>query len=152
MNKKMELVSIGVIRSPYKTPADAPRQGRLSATPSKIEIWEEFVPGVGDLGGSSHIFVLYWLDRANRNMLSATPPGTTGKRPVFSTRSPHRPNPIGIAVASVEKIERNIITVVGLDALDGTPVLDIKPYSQGIDSIPEARGSFRGLDRSESTS
>ena len=152
MNKQMELVSIGVIRSPYHTPAEAPRQGRLSSTPSKIEICEEFAAGVGDLGGSSHIFVLYWLDRANRNTLSATPPGTTGTRPVFSTRSPHRPNPIGIAVARVEKIEKNIITVVGLDALDGTPVLDIKPYSPGIDSIPEARGSFRGLDRSESTS
>jgi len=148
MNKKMELVSIGIIRSPYHTPADAPRQGRLSSIPSKIEIFEEFVAGVGDLGGFSHIFVLYWLDRADRNTLSATPPGTTGTRPVFTTRSPHRPNPIGIAVARVVGIEGNIITVTGLDALDGTPVLDIKPYSPGIDSIPEAKDSFRGPGRS----
>ncbi|HOP67314.1 MAG: tRNA (N6-threonylcarbamoyladenosine(37)-N6)-methyltransferase TrmO [Methanoregulaceae archaeon] len=149
MTERMELVSIGVIRSPYKTPADAPRQGRLSGALSKIEIEEEYMAGVGDLEVSRHIIVLYWLDRANRDTLSATPPGTSRKRPVFQTRSPHRPNPIGLAVARVEKREGNTLTVTGLDALDGTPVLDIKPYSPGIDSIPDAKEEFLLSDRPE---
>ena len=150
MVQKMELVAIGVIRSPYKTSADAPRQGRLSSALSTIEIGEEYMAGVGDLEISRHIFVLYWLDRANRNTLSATPPGTSRKRPVFQTRSPHRPNPIGLAVARVERRVGNTITVTGLDALDGTPVLDIKPYSPGIDSIPDAKEGFFPADRPES--
>ncbi|MBP1927584.1 tRNA-Thr(GGU) m(6)t(6)A37 methyltransferase TsaA [Methanolinea mesophila] len=127
---------IGVVRSPYHSMRDAPRQGRLSpGVLSKIAIFEEFRPGVGDLGGVRHIIVLYWLDRAERDLLHATPPGTTTEKPVFATRSPNRPNPIGLCVVEVMKISEGCITVAGLDALDMTPVLDIKPYSPGIDAI-----------------
>jgi len=138
----MELVSIGVIRSPYLNRGDAPRQGRLENTVSEIHIFDPYKAGVGEPGSCSHIFVLYWLDRARRDLLTATPPGTGRERPVFSTRSPNRPNPIGIGIATVKEVRNGVITVAGLDALDGTPVLDIKPYSPAIDCIPDATNEF----------
>ena len=128
---------IGVVRSPYRTMKDAPRQGRLAPeVVSKIAIFGPFREGVGDLGGARHIIVLYWLDRAKRDIMFATPPGSSERKPVFSTRSPNRPNPIGLCVVEVRGISDGCIEVAGLDAIDQTPVLDIKPYSPGIDSIP----------------
>ena len=125
---------IGVVRSPYRTKNDAPRQGRLAPeVESKIEIFEPFRKGLGNLGEGRYIIVLYWLDQAQRDTLVATPPGTTGEKPVFSTRSPNRPNPIGLCVVEVRDVRDGCITVAGLDAVDRTPVLDIKPYSPGID-------------------
>ncbi|MEA2035518.1 MAG: tRNA (N6-threonylcarbamoyladenosine(37)-N6)-methyltransferase TrmO [Euryarchaeota archaeon] len=142
----MELKKIGEIHSPYKTNGDAPRQGRLKDTPVEIIIANEYLPGLKDLEHCTHIFVLYWLDRADRNLLSATPPGMTSPKGVFATRSPHRPNPIGLGIADLVKIEGNILHVKGLDALDRTPVLDIKPYAKGIDCIPNAKdGIFDNL-------
>jgi tRNA-Thr(GGU) m(6)t(6)A37 methyltransferase TsaA len=139
MQEKIELVAIGVIRSPYQNRGDAPRQGRLENTVSEIHIHEPYKAGVGEKGSCSHIFVLYWLDRSRRDILTATPPGTGRERPVFSTRSPDRPNPIGIGIATIIDMRNGVITVTGLDALDGTPVLDIKPYSPSIDCIPDAK-------------
>lgn len=131
----MELVQIGVIRSPYKRHGDAPRQGRLGAVESEIEVFPEYVAGLADVERCSHLIVLYWLDRAERAMLLATPPGQTALRGVFSTRSPNRPNPIGFGVVDLLGIEGGTLRVRGLDALDGTPLLDIKPYSSEVDAI-----------------
>lgn len=134
----MELTPIGVIHSPYRVKGDAPRQGRLRDTTATIEIFEEYAPGLRDVEKCTHLFVLYWLDRANRALLSATPPGTTGSRGVFATRSPHRPNPIGLGIVNLLGMDGSTLTVQGLDAIDGTPVLDIKPYVSSIDCIPGA--------------
>jgi len=133
----MDVISIGIIHSSYKERGDAPRQGRLGMAESRIVIEERFLPGLREIEKCSHIFVLYWLDRADRSLLEATPPGTTGSKGVFATRSPHRPNPIGLGIANLVKVEGKTLTVRGLDAFDGTPVLDIKPYSR-LDSVPEA--------------
>jgi tRNA (adenine37-N6)-methyltransferase len=84
---------------------------------------------------STHLIVLYWLDRADRTLLRATPPGQTEERGVFSIRSPVRPNPIGFAVVDLIRMEDTRLTVRGLDALDMTPVLDIKAYSPELDCI-----------------
>jgi tRNA-Thr(GGU) m(6)t(6)A37 methyltransferase TsaA len=134
----MELTPIGVVRSPYRVAGDAPRQGRLRETVAEIEIFGDYAPGLRDVERCTHLFVLYWLDRADRSLLSATPPGTTGSRGVFATRSPHRPNPVGIGIVNLLGVEGAVLTVRGLDALDGTPVLDIKPYVSSLDCIPEA--------------
>jgi tRNA-Thr(GGU) m(6)t(6)A37 methyltransferase TsaA len=134
----IELRPIGVIRSPFRVPGDAPRQGRLSDAAAIIEIFEEFAPGLRSIEGCTHLFVLYWLDRADRTALSATPPGTTGSRGVFATRSPHRPNPVAIGIVDLLGVKGRTLTVRGLDALDGTPLIDIKPYSASIDAIPAA--------------
>jgi tRNA-Thr(GGU) m(6)t(6)A37 methyltransferase TsaA len=134
----MELTPIGVIHSPYRAAGDAPRQGRLRDTVAEIEIFDLYAPGLRDVEKCTHLFVLYWLDRADRTLLSATPPGTTGSRGVFSTRSPHRPNPIGLGIVNLLGMDGPLLTVRGLDALDGTPVLDLKPYVSSLDCIPDA--------------
>lgn len=132
-----EIVPIGTIHSPYKTQKEAPRQGRLSAVESVIEIYDPYAPGLRDIEQDRHFVVLYWLDRADRTALKATPPHTGREQGVFSTRSPHRPNPVGLAVVDLVRREGNRLVVRGLDALDKTPVVDIKCYSPGIDCIPE---------------
>jgi formylmethanofuran dehydrogenase subunit E len=132
-----EILPIGTIHSPYKIPEDAPRQGRFSDADSVIEIYEPYVPGLRDVERGKHLVVLYWLDRADRTALAATPPHTGIEHGVFATRSPHRPNPIGLSVVDLVRRENNRLVVRGLDALDKTPVVDIKWYSSGLDCIPE---------------
>ncbi|HDR73880.1 MAG TPA: tRNA (N6-threonylcarbamoyladenosine(37)-N6)-methyltransferase TrmO [Methanoculleus sp.] len=134
----IELAPIGVIRSPYRVQGDAPRQGRLRDTTATIEIFEEYAPGLRDVEHCTHLFVLYWLDRADRTLLSATPPGAGESRGVFATRSPNRPNPIGLGIVNLLGMEGSTLTVQGLDALDGTPVLDLKPYVSSLDCISGA--------------
>jgi tRNA-Thr(GGU) m(6)t(6)A37 methyltransferase TsaA len=137
----MEIRPIGIIRSPYRVFQDAPRQGRLSETISSIEIFEEYAPGLTHIEQNNYLFVLYWLDRADRTALFATPPGEERARGVFATRSPHRPNPIAIGVVDLLGIDGRRLTVRGLDALDGTPLLDLKPYSPSLDSIHAEPGA-----------
>jgi len=133
-----EIYPIGVVNSPYKNQGDAPRQGRYKQDEEMvIEIFEEYKDGLGDFSGISHLIVLLWFDRADRNRLSDTPPGS-GKRATFCIRTPNRPNPIGFDIGKIVKVSGRKITVSGLDALDGTPVIDIKPYVPSIDSIPDA--------------
>lgn len=135
---QMELVPIGYVRSPYRERKDAPRQGRLSDTVSEIVIGEKYVPGLRDLDQNKHIFVLSWFDRSDRTALTAIPPHTGIEHGVFATRSPDRPNPIGLSVVDLLGIEGNVLRVRGLDALDGTPVVDIKVYSPDIDCVKKA--------------
>jgi len=132
----IELRPVGTIHSPYRRPGDAPRQGRLLGRVSTIEIFKEYEDALPGVERFSHLIVLYWLDRADRDRLWATPPGETEPRGVFSTRSPHRPNPIGLAVTKLIARRDLLLDVLWLDALDGTPVVDIKPYSPSIDTVP----------------
>jgi tRNA (adenine37-N6)-methyltransferase len=133
----LEIVPIGVIRSPYRVEGDAPHQGRPSPTTSEIEIFPEYADGLRDIAERPHLIVLYWLDRAERGTLMAVPPYSKKEHGVFATRSPDRPNPIGLAVVDLLSIDGARLTVRGLDAFDGTPVLDIKPYSPEIDCVKE---------------
>jgi tRNA (adenine37-N6)-methyltransferase len=128
-----EIQPIGYVRSPYKEKKDAPRQGRLSDTVSEIIIDEKYLPGLDDVERKSHLIVLSWFDRADRTLLRATPPHEKIERGVFATRSPNRPNPVAFSVVDLIGCTGNILRVRGLDALDGTPVVDIKPYSPDID-------------------
>lgn len=140
----MECVPIGLIRSPYRERGDAPRQGRLAADVlAEVHVFDEYVPGLEGIERSSHLIVLYWLDRAERGHLFAKPPGETRTRGVFSTRSPARPNPIGFGIVDLIGRDGGVLQVRGLDALDATPVLDIKPYSPEIDCIHEATGGWQ---------
>jgi tRNA-Thr(GGU) m(6)t(6)A37 methyltransferase TsaA len=133
----MNLVPIGVVHAPYRNPGDAPRQGRLSDLSSEIEIFPAYARGLECIERYSHLFILYWMDRANRNALSATPPGTHTERGVFATRSPHRPNPVGIGVVDLLDVSGRTLLVRGLDALDGSPVLDVKPYVPSLDAVTD---------------
>jgi len=124
---------IGYVSSPYKEKGDAPRQGRLTDTEAVIVIDEHYLPALFRVEEKKHLFVLCWFDRADRTALRTKPPHNPVEHGVFATRSPNRPNPISLSLVDVVDITGNTIRVRGLEALDGTPVLDIKPYSREID-------------------
>jgi tRNA-Thr(GGU) m(6)t(6)A37 methyltransferase TsaA len=134
----MELVPMGVIHSPYKERGQAPRQGRLSDNEITLEIHPQFAAALKNVTRCSHLLVLYWGDRANRETLQSRTPFSEVPVGVFSSRSPNRPNPIAFCVADVIRQEENCLIVRGVDALDGSPLLDIKAYAPAIDCIPQA--------------
>ncbi len=129
----LELYPIGFVRSPYKVRGDAPRQGRLSDSVSEIVIDEQYRPALWQIECQKHLWVLCWFDRADRTRLRATPPGATSEKGVFAIRSPDRPNPVSLCMVDLLSVNNGILTVRGLDAFDGTPVIDIKVYSATID-------------------
>jgi tRNA-Thr(GGU) m(6)t(6)A37 methyltransferase TsaA len=129
---------IGFVQSPYKETSQIPRGlGARHVTEGVLEILREFEPGLTDIEGFSHLYVLWAFDRADGFDLIAHPP-TDEKRPhgVFSTRSPRRPNPIALTVVELLGRTGTSLRVRGIDMLDGTSVLDIKPY---LSSIPEEK-------------
>jgi len=137
--KTWEVKPIGIIRTPYKRLEDAPYQGRFSKDICEIEVFKEYEEGLKDVETCTHLIILYWLDRARRDVLIACPPHDRKIHGVFATRSPNRPNPIGFSV--VELIERkgNVLKIKGIDAIDGTPLIDIKPYFPEIDAVTDAK-------------
>jgi tRNA-Thr(GGU) m(6)t(6)A37 methyltransferase TsaA len=133
---------IGFIHSPYHESSAIPKGlGAQHDAEGIIELLREFEPGLADIDGFSHLFVLWEFDRADGFDLIAHPP-TDEKRPhgVFSTRSPRRPNPIGLTVVELLRREGSSLRVRGVDMLDGTPVLDIKPYLSSIPAEKVRRG------------
>jgi L-fuculose-phosphate aldolase len=125
---KIVLEPIGVIRSPIADPADAPRQGSESAVRGKLVVDEKYKDAFLGLERGRKIEILYWMHLADRDVFQVHPRHdvTRPMRGVFTTRSPERPNPISIGTVEVVGIEGTIIEVEGLDAVDGTPLLDIK--------------------------
>lgn len=130
----IELYPVGHVRSPYRQREDAPRQGRLSETVSEIVIDPPYLPGLFRIGEKKHLIVLCWFDRADRTVLRVTPPHNPVEHGVFATRSPDRPNPVALSVVELIEANGSVLRVRGLDALDGTPVIDIKPYAAEIDA------------------
>ena len=94
--------------------------------------------GLSGLETVSHVVVLYWMDRARRDLVVQAPRHYAERRGTFALRSPVRPNPIAVSVARLVRIEGNRLTVVGLDCVDDTPLLDLKPYFASTDSVPDA--------------
>jgi tRNA (adenine37-N6)-methyltransferase len=137
--KLMTLKPVGIISSPFKETFQTPRQGRHAHQISQITIFKEYLDALDGIERHKYIIVLYWLDRAERDLLKVIPAGKTKKRGVFSTRAPARPNPIAFSIAeiiSVDKTKSQVkITVKGLEALDGSILVDIKPYAKEIDCI-----------------
>ena len=134
------LHAIGIIHSPYKKPSDVPWNKKDHI--SEIELNQQLASGLKDIEGFSHIHILYWLDQSKGYSLIVQPPWDTKPHGLFATRSPHRPNPIGYAV--VELIQRNdtLLQVKGLDAIEGTPVLDIKPFIAKSDCKHHAKSGW----------
>lgn len=125
---------IGFIRSPYKDTASIPRGlGTSHDAQGSIEILRQFEPGLADIEGFSHLFVLWEFDRVDGFDLTGRPPADDRDHGVFATRSPRRPNPIGLTVVELLAHDGSTLRVRSVDMLDGTPVLDIKPY---LSSIP----------------
>jgi tRNA (adenine37-N6)-methyltransferase len=143
---------IGVVRSVLKDPKDAPKQGALTGQEAEIVVDPAYLPALEGLerrvapagkavfGDSAHrkdgkIIVICWMQRADRGRLKVHPQGQEElpERGVFSTRSPHRPNPVSLHTVTLLSIEGNVLRVRGMDAIDGTPVVDIKSHSLELD-------------------
>jgi tRNA-Thr(GGU) m(6)t(6)A37 methyltransferase TsaA len=140
---------IGFIRSPYRETSAIPKGiGAKHDAEGVIELLREYEPGLMDIDGFSHLYVLWQFDRADGFDLVAHPP-TDEKRPhgVFSTRSPRRPNPIGLTVVELLGRDGPSLRVRGVDMLDGTPVLDIKPYLSSIPAEKIKRGWLSEAER-----
>jgi tRNA-Thr(GGU) m(6)t(6)A37 methyltransferase TsaA len=137
---KITYQPIGLIRSPFKNLASMPIQPVSSSNrPGKIEIYPRFVEGLKDLDGFSHLILLYHLHKARSMSLIVTPFLDSVPRGIFATRAPSRPNPIGLSVVNLNRIEGSILYVEDLDVLDGTPLLDLKPYVPEFDHRPDVR-------------
>jgi len=125
---------IGRIRTPYNDTKQIPKGlGAKHDAEGVLEIFPQFAAGLTDVEGFSHLFVLWVFDRSNGFDLVGTPPIDQRPHGVFATRSPRRPNPIGLTVVELLRREGGSVHVRGVDMLDGTPILDIKPY---LSSVP----------------
>ena len=133
------LYYIGRIRTPWKRREDCPKNPRETDAACTIELDVRWVGGLAGLDSVSHVVVLYWMDQARRDLVLQAPHHYTERRGTFALRSPVRPNPIAVSVARLLRIDGNTLTVVGLDCVDGTPLLDIKPYFSTTDSVPGAQ-------------
>ena len=130
---------IGTIRTPWKERKDCPKNARESDALCTIELEERYVPGLKDVASCSHLVLLYWMDRSPRNLVLQTPAHYGEQRGTFALRSPARPNPIAMSVVKLHRLEGQKLMVSGLDCLDGTPLIDIKPYFASTDSVPDAQ-------------
>lgn len=129
-NQIIQFRRIGTVFSPHQNTADMPRQPKFAkGIQGTVVIEPEFVEGLRDLDGFSHIYLICYLHQVKEYNLSAHPPMDNKSHGVFASRSPYRPNPISLSVVKLISIEENILTIENVDVLDGTPVLDIKPYS-----------------------
>ncbi len=132
------LYFIGRIHTPWRRREDCPKNPRETDAVCVIELDPRWLAGLQGLDSVSHIVVLYWMHEARRDLVLQAPHHYSQRRGTFALRSPLRPNPIAVSVARLVRIDGNKLSVVGLDCLDGTPLLDIKPYFASTDSVPDA--------------
>jgi len=153
--QKMDITyqPIGIIKTPFRTIGGMPIQpAGAKRVRGSVVVFPEFSEGLRDLDGFSHIILLYHFHRANKTKLVVTPFMDTQPRGIFSTRAPSRPNPIGLSIVKLIGIEGNTLHIENVDTLDGTPLLDIKPYVPEFDHFPvetigwlqRARGEVKG--------
>ena len=128
----LKLKPIGVIHSPYHV-GQAPYQGCGREEIGEVEVFEQFAEGLKDIEGFSHIVLIYWLHKSRGYSLMVRTPWDTTPHGLFTTRSPNRPCPLGLSVVRLVARKGNTLKVKGLDAIDGTPLLDIKPYVPTVD-------------------
>ena len=130
----ISLQPVGVIHSDHTEQDNTPIQGVFNPSIGHIEIFDEYAPGLADLDAFSHIYALYYFDRATgRNVVQKPFLDGDRERGIFAIRHFNRPNPIGLSILELLSIEENMLTVSGVDILDGTPLLDIKPYVRQFD-------------------
>jgi len=145
---KIEYNPIGIVHSDFKDLKGMPNQpSQAKGTVGVVEVFPQFQEGLKDLDGFSHIILLCHFHKVIEYQLSIFPSSETKLRGLFSTRSPRRPNPIGFSVVQLDKIQENRLIIADLDILNGTPVLDIKPYFREFDSEKEIKtGWFKKIE------
>jgi len=135
---------IGVVRSEHREAEKTPIQPVYAkGCKGCVEIFPEFAEGLRDLEGFSHIYLIYHFHQSRQVKLRVKPFLQDVDRGIFSTRAPFRPNPIGLSVVELKKIEGNVLHVEGVDILDGTPLLDIKPYTEKFDRFDIRRSGWQ---------
>jgi len=125
---KLEITPIGILHTSYKTISDMPIQPLAAKEEAYIELFPEYVEGLKDIEGFSHLTLLYHFHKVEGHNLVVTPFMDTEAHGIFATRSPKRPNAIGLSTVKLEKVEGNILHIAQADMLDGSPLLDIKPF------------------------
>ena len=141
------LYFIGRIHTPWKERKDCPKNARESEAVCTVDVDPRWRDGLKDVETCSHLVLLYWMDKSPRNLVLQVPGHYGVQRGTFALRSPARPNPIAMSVVKLLRVEGNRLSVVGLDCLDGTPLIDIKPYFASTDSVPERRGGLAQAPR-----
>jgi tRNA-Thr(GGU) m(6)t(6)A37 methyltransferase TsaA len=132
------LYFIGRIRTPFKTKGECPKNIAESTAEGLVEMDPRYAGGLAELQLYSHAWLVYWMDRARRDLALQVPAHLARARGTFALRSPVRPNPIAMAAVELISVEGPTLRVRNVDCIDGTPLLDIKPYFASIDSIPSA--------------
>ena len=146
----IELEPIGIIHTPFAEPKGMPIQpAGATGIRGTIEVFDEFHAGLKDLDGFSHIILIYHFHRSHGFNLHVVPFMDSQPRGLFATRAPKRPNPIGISVVQLDRIETGVLYIQNPDVLDGTPLLDIKPYVPEFDSPSNFRTGW--LDQARKT-
>jgi len=136
----MEFKPIGIIHSPFKKLEGMPIQPpAATGTKGTVEVFEEYHAGLKDLDGFSYIILLYQFHKSEGFNMEVVPFMDHRSRGLFATRAPKRPNPIGLSVVQLDRVEKGFLYVQNVDILDGTPLLDIKPYVPEFDSYAEVR-------------
>ncbi len=142
MSRELVVRPIGFVHSPFNEKVEAPRQAVMNDTPGQVELLPEYRDCLSDLEGFDRIWLLFWFDRAEGWRPKVQPPRSDEKRGVFATRSPHRPNPIGLSAVRLERVEGLTLHIRDLDLVEGTPVLDIKPYIPYADAFPDVSAGW----------
>ena len=139
----MNVEPIGVIHTPFTTAAGTPIQPALARwAEGRVEVFPQFQPALKDVDGFERIWLVYWFDRASEPRLQVVPFLDDVERGVFATRAPCRPNPIGLSAVRLVRIDDNVLHVSDVDILDGTPLLDIKPYAPRFDHFDVRRSGW----------
>ena len=135
--------SIGTIHTPFKEPRGMPIQpSRDGGTEATVEVLPELAKGLTDLEGFSHLILIYHFHRCHGYETMVTPYLDTREHGVFATRAPRRPNALGLSVVALRRVEGNVLHVEGVDIVDGTPLLDIKPFVPSFDAVQECRAGW----------
>lgn len=143
MKKEIKLNPIGIIHTPYKESKGIPIQGKFeNGVSGQAELFPEYLQGLKDIEGFSHLILIYFFNRSKDANLIGKPFLEDIEHGIFAIRSPHRPNHIGFSIVKLEKIIDNIITFFEVDILDGTPLLDIKPYVSYFDSRENVKNGW----------
>jgi tRNA-Thr(GGU) m(6)t(6)A37 methyltransferase TsaA len=129
---------VGRIHTPWQRREECPKNARESDAVCTIEVDPRYAAALKDIETSSHLLVLYWMDKARRDLVLQAPRHYDTQRGTFALRSPVRPNPIAASVVKLVGVDGSRLSVIGLDCLNGTPLIDIKPYFASVDAVPDA--------------
>lgn len=143
-NEMINFQPIGIIHSPHKELSKIPIQPVFcKGIEGKVVVDDQYIEGLKDLEGFSHIYLFFYFNESQKTCLQVKPYLSDDKRGIFATRAPHRPNKLGMSLVRLLRIEDNILYVGDVDILDGTPLLDIKPYIRRFDSAEDSKSGWQ---------